>query len=82
MPIRAQNLTALTFDRHVFLNDHVRGTSSLELAADEVKNDEPVAFDIPTSLASMLRHYREQLAPRTIGHRPKRPFVNVDGSPK
>jgi integrase len=82
MPIRAKNLATLEFDQHIFLADHVRGISSLELSPAEVKNDEPIAFDVPSSLAEMLRAYREQVAPKIVGHRPRRLFVNVDGSPK
>ena len=36
--LRLQNLATLTFDKHLFLRDAVRATSSLELAAGEVKN--------------------------------------------
>ena len=79
----AQNLAALTFDQHIFLNDHVRGTSSLELAPDEVKNDEPIAFDIPDTLVRNVATLPGSgLRPKIVGHRPKRLFVNVDGSPK
>jgi integrase len=30
----------------------------------------------------MLIEYRDRLAPKVIGHRPTRLFVNVDGTPK
>jgi hypothetical protein len=48
MPLRAQNLTALTFDTHLFLRDGARATSTLELGANEVKNRRELAFDIPS----------------------------------
>ena len=81
-PIRAQNLTALAFDTHLFMRDVARATSTLELPAQEVKNAIEVGFDIPSHLAKMLIEYRDRLAPKIIGHRPIRLFVNVDGSPK
>jgi integrase len=82
MPVRLQNLTALTFDVHLFLRDGERVTSSLELPSDEVKNRTELAFDIPSHIAKMLLEYRNSIAPKIIGHRPERVFVTIDGSPK
>ena len=41
-----------------------------------------LAFDIPPRVAKMLIEYRDRFAPKIIGHRPTRLFVNVDGTPK
>lgn len=82
MPLRLQNLSALTFGTHLFLCYNVRATSTLELAAGEVKNKTELAFDIPSHVAKMLIEYRDRLAPKIIGHRPERLFVNADGSAK
>ena len=82
MPIRLKNLAALTFDLHLFMQEGPRATSSLELSAGEVKNETDLAFDIPPDLAKMLIAYRNRIAPKIIGHRPDRLFVNVDGTPK
>ena len=82
MPLRLQNLSALTFGTHLFLCDNVRATSTLELAAGEVKNKTELAFDIPPHIAKMLIEYRDRIAPKIIGHRPERLFVNADGSAK
>jgi len=41
-----------------------------------------MAFDIPTHVAKMLIEYRNRIAPKVIGHRPDRLFVNADGSAK
>ena len=82
IPIRAQNLTALTFDTHLFLNDAVRAVSTLELSADEVKNGTPMEFEIPPQIAKMMIEYRDRIAPKIIGHRPAQLFVNPDGSAK
>jgi integrase len=82
IPLRSQNLHALEFDVHVFLHDDIRATSSLEIPSEEVKNKTELAFDIPQHVAKMLNEYRDRIAPKVIGHRPKRLFVNADGSPK
>ena len=81
-PLRPQNLTALAFDVHLFLREQARATSTLEVPAHEVKNGIDLAFDIPPHVAKMLIEYRDRFAPKIIGHRPTRLFVNVDGTPK
>ncbi len=82
MPVRLQNLAALTFDVHLFLHEAPGATSSLELSAAEVKNRREMAFDIPPHLAKMLIDYRNRIAPKVIGRRPERLFVNADGTQK
>jgi integrase len=82
MPLRLQNLTALAFGIHLFMREEVRAISSLELSAAEVKNGTVLAFDIPPKVAKMLTEYRDRIAPKVIGRRPERLFVNVDGTPK
>jgi integrase len=82
MPIRLANLAALTFDEHLFLQESPDATSSLELCAGEVKNQTESAFDIPPVVAAMLIEYRNRIAPKVIGRRPDRLFVNADGTPK
>jgi len=82
IPLRPQNLAALKFDEHVFLQEGRGAISSLELPAHEVKNRIPLSFDIPPHLAKMLIEYRNRLALEVIGRRPDRLFVKVDGTPK
>jgi integrase len=82
MPLRLRNLAELRFDVHVFLKPGAHATSSLEIPAPEVKNKTDVAFDIPHCTAKMLIEYRDRIAPKIVGHRPDRLFVNADGSPK
>jgi integrase len=82
MGLRLQNLSHLAFDTHVFIREGAGAISTLELSAGEVKNRIELAFDIPPKVAKMLLEYRERIAPRIIGHRPTRLFVNVDGTPK
>ena len=82
MPLRMQNLSDLAFDRHLFMRAGMGAISTLELSNGEVKNKRDLAFDIPYAVAKMLLEYRDRIAPRIIGHRPARLFVNVDGTPK
>ena len=83
MPVRLQNLAALTFDVHLFMREGgARTISTLELSAVEVKNRSELAFDIPPHLAKMLLEYRNHIAPKVIGRRPEQLFVNADGTPK
>ena len=82
MPVRPENLSDLEFDEHLFVRAEPGATSTLELDSDEVKNDNDVGFDIPIRLAKMLREYRDRIAPKHIGHRPRRLFVNLDDTPK
>jgi integrase len=82
MPIRLQNLSSLAFDAHIFLRPGLGATSTLELSNGEVKNETELAFDIPPNVARMLIAYRERIAPKFIGHRPTKLFVNMDSTPK
>ena len=72
----------MAFDTHLFLREGAGSVSSLELTGPEVKNGTPLEFDIPPSIAKMLIEYRERMAPKIIGHRPTRLFVNSNGTPK
>ena len=82
MPVRPENLSDLEFDEHLFVRAEPGATSTLELDSEEVKNDNDIGFDIPARLAKMLREYRDRIAPKHLGHRPGRLFVNLDGTPK
>jgi integrase len=82
MPLRLQNLAGLRFDHHVFLRESPNVISSLELSAAEVKNRIALAFDIPPEVTKMLSEYRNRIAPKIIGQRPDRLFVNADGTQK
>jgi integrase len=82
MPLRLQNLAALTFDVHLFVQAGPHAISSLEIPASEVKNKSELAFDIPRHIVKMLIEYRDRIAPKIIGHRPQKLFVNADDSPK
>jgi integrase len=72
----------LEFERHLFIRTGRGAKSTLELSNGEVKNNIDLAFEIPPQIVKMLVDYRECIAPKIIGERPARLFVNVDGSPK
>jgi integrase len=83
MPVRSENLAELAFDVHLFIREDAHAVSSLELSAGEVKNGETdMVFDIPPQIVKILIEYRDHIAPKVIGHRPVRIFVNADGTPK
>lgn len=83
IPLRSENLHELVFDKHIFLRDGKRASSTLEVGSEEVKNGETgLAFDLPTPLSTMLIEYRERIAPKVIGRRPDRVFVGANGAPK
>jgi integrase len=82
MPLRLQNLSDLAFETHLFMRIGAGAISTLELSNSEVKNKTELAFDIPPRVAKMLLEYRDRVAPKIIGHRPVRLFVNVNGTPK
>jgi integrase len=77
-----QNLVTLEFEKHLFIRTGRGAKSTLELSNGEVKNNIDLAFDIPPQIVRMLVEYRERTAPKIIGERPARLFVNVDGTPK
>jgi integrase len=80
--LRLRNLTDLTFGVHLFMQESPGAVSSLELDASEMKNRREIAYDIPPHLANMLLEYRNRIAPKVIGRRPDRLFVNFDDTPK
>jgi integrase len=82
MPIRMQNLAKLEFDKHLFLHTGRGAISTLDIPAEEVKNRRPIEFDIPPHVARMMIEYRDHIAPKIIGRKTARLFVNHDGTPK
>jgi hypothetical protein len=82
MPIRLQNLVTLEFERHLFIRTGRGGqihTGIVEWRGQE--QHRPSVRDSP-QIVRMLVEYRERTAPKIIGERPARLFVNVDGTPK
>jgi hypothetical protein len=82
MPIRLRNLLTLEFEKHLFIRTGRGAKSTLELSRGEVKNNIDLPFEILPQIVKMLAEYRERVAPKIIGERPTKLFVNVDGTPK
>jgi integrase len=82
IPLRRKNLCALEFGRHLHLREHPGSLSTIEIAAEELKAGDDLAFDIPSEVSRMLLQYRNVIAPKVIGRRPTHVFVNARGEPK
>ena len=77
--IRLANLASLSFGEHIDLSGDL---GTLRIPGDQVKNDEPIEFDIPHDLALLLKEYRDELCPLLTGAIRDRVFVTVDGKAK
>jgi integrase len=82
IPLRPKSLIDLEFDTSLFVRGTPGAVSTLEISGSEVKNGMALSFDIPPAVAKLLIDYRDRIAPKIIGHRPKRLFVNPDGTAK
>jgi integrase len=82
IPLRRKTLCALEFGRHVHLRENPGSMSTIEIAEEELKAGDDLAFDIPSDIARMLLQYRNVIAPKVIGRRPTHVFVNARGRPK
>ena len=82
IPLRMQNLTALSFDQHLHWPQGRRKPALLTFRNDETKNDILLNYEIPTALADRLWLYRNEIAPAVIGERPSAVFVSLTGKPK
>ena len=58
--IRRANLVSLEFGKNIEL---IPGQSTLRIPRDEVKNRQPLEFDIPPSLEALLIEYRDNFVP-------------------
>lgn len=82
LPLRRENLTALAFGEHVHLQLGPGGMSMLEVPANQVKNEQALAFEIAPHIVQMLAEYRDTAAFGILERTPTRIFVHPDGSPK
>jgi integrase len=62
-PLRAHNLVALRLDTHLIRPAGIRGPVYLCLAPEEVKNDEPIDFELAPSVVRMLELYQRRFLP-------------------
>jgi integrase len=79
-PIRMENLSMLTYERHLHWPQGQGKPALLVLGADETKNDEKIDLELPAPLADRLWTFRNSLAPRVIGAKPSSLFVTWAGT--
>jgi integrase len=79
VPMRIENLAALTFDDHVHWPQGPKKPALVVIGADLVKNSVPLEFELPAVLANRLYIYRNEIAPEVIGRRPEAVFVTLKG---
>jgi integrase len=82
VPLRLRNLTSLNFSEHLHWPQGRRKPAVVVFRADEVKNDIPLEFEIPTVIADRLQVYRNEIAPAVIGSPPDAVFVTFTGKPR
>jgi integrase len=82
VPLRPQNLASLNFQAHLHWPQGRRKPALLTFRADQTKNDNPLEFEIATTLAERLQVYRNEIAPAVIGERPDAVFVSFSGRPR
>src|SRR5215213_9881931 len=60
-PLRIANLSALAFEKTLFLPARADQESLIEIPAAEMKNREPFTISLPAKITAMLRTYRGQI---------------------
>src|SRR5919107_3395910 len=60
-PLRIANLSALAFDRTLFVPARADQESLIEIPAAQMKNREPFTIALPPKITGMLRTYRAQI---------------------
>jgi integrase len=81
-PLRMENLSALTYDRHLHWVQGQGKPALLVIGADESKNHEKIELELPATLADRLWTFRNSIAPQVIGSKPNSVFVTWAGTPR
>lgn len=76
-PLRIANLSALMFDKTLFLPARAGQESLIEIPAAQMKNREPFTIALPAKITAMLRTYRTQILKGSAVL-----FENGQGKPK
>ena len=79
---RMENLAALKFDEHLHWPQGRGKPALLVFRMEETKNESPLEFELPTTLADRLYAFRNEIAPAVIGRRPDALFVSRKGKPR
>ena len=79
--LRMQNLISLDFDTHIMMPLHRGDPGHLSIPGEEVKNGQPILFEIPAECIARIRLYR-RIVKAVLGYRGKILFVNRTGTRK
>ena len=81
-PLRVANLSALAFDRTLFVPPRADQESLIEIPAAQMKNREPFTIALPARITAMLRTYRSQVLKGPGKSSTEFLFDNGRGKPK
>jgi integrase len=79
---RIKNLGQLRFEEHLRWPAGRGRPALLVFGGDETKNNDPLEFELPTTLANRLYDFRHEIAPSVIGKVPEILFVSRKGTPR
>ena len=79
VPLRIENLAALKFDEHLHWPQGRGKPALIVIREDEVKNEEPLEYELPEVLSDRLYAFRNEIAAEMIGRRPDYLFVSHKG---
>jgi integrase len=82
VPLRMENLTSLSFERHLHWPRGRGKPAQLVIGGEETKNRLRLEFEIAAPLADRLLALRDEIAPKVVGHRPDGVFVHPTGEPR
>jgi len=82
IPLRIGNVVRLALDKHfVKSRPGSKGLVHLVIPAEEVKNRQPLEFEIPRELMRMIEEYRDKFRPHLPGADSKWLFPQEGGTP-
>jgi len=80
--LRIENLATLKFNEHLHWPQGRGKPALLVIPMEEIKNESPIEFELPTALADRLYAFRNEIAPAVIGRSPDALFVSRTGNPR
>lgn len=82
-PMRAANLVGIEIDRHIVRTRNGRkGKTHLVIPGDEVKNGEPLEFELPGETVDLIDLYLREFHPRLTDHPSRWLFPGNSNGPK
>jgi integrase len=79
--LRMQNLISLDFDTHIMMPLRRGDPGHLSIPGEEVKNGQPILFEIPAECIARIRLYR-RIVKAFLGYRGRILFINRTGTRK